>query len=366
MTAPAPEALEDAARRIERWLLDSGIQLADGPQRGGVAGWLDADGRAEFVYLEITGYYLTAMAWLIAGGARAPESPARARERGRAALAWMGEALAGGATPPTRLYLDGEHDDWRNDATFSFDLAMAARGVAGYAAVAGDEDGAAATLVDALVGRLDAVTGEGTELASHRARAGATLPERWSTRPGPHHLKAAAAILCLPAGAVGAALERACQTTMARRTADLRTAWPVEELHPILYGLEGLVLSPSEPAPALAGAAFGRLLALRRPDGSLPTSLSDPATRSDVLAQALRMGALLAAGGRVDDAWAPAGDALAKELLAHQRPDGAMRFAVDQDRANAWCAMFAHQALVLHGARAGGERIAASARTHLV
>lgn len=52
----------DAASRIEGRLLGSPVQFLDGPHRGGVAGWLGRDGRPELVYLEISGYYLTAMA----------------------------------------------------------------------------------------------------------------------------------------------------------------------------------------------------------------------------------------------------------------------------------------------------------------
>ena len=70
--------------------------------------------------------------------------------------------------------------------------------------------------------------------------AGEPLPDRWSTRPGPHHVKAAAALLQLPAGG-DPALVAACRATVAldRRA---EASWPCEELHPFLYGLEGLLM----------------------------------------------------------------------------------------------------------------------------
>ncbi len=126
--SPRSAELEEAARGIEGWLLGSGAQLAGGAHQGGVAGWLDARGQAEFVYLEITGYYLTTLAWLAEGGAGSV-----AVERGRAALDWLRDVTAGGELPPTRLYLSSAPDDWRNRAAFSFDLAMAARGVGCFA-----------------------------------------------------------------------------------------------------------------------------------------------------------------------------------------------------------------------------------------
>jgi len=103
MTIGSARPLEDAARRIEGWLLESGAQLRTGPHRGGVAGWLDRDGRPKFVYLEITGYYLTMAAWLAGGAASSEERRAMALEHGRQAVDWMRSVTADGAVPPTRL-----------------------------------------------------------------------------------------------------------------------------------------------------------------------------------------------------------------------------------------------------------------------
>ena len=79
---------------------------------------------------------------------------------------------------------------------------------------------------------------------------------------------------------------------------------------------------------------------LQAPDGSLPAARGSADVRSDVLAQALRAGALLRAAGRLEDeAWTERLDALAGALLRHVGPDGAVPFALDQDVANTWCAM---------------------------
>jgi hypothetical protein len=69
IAASANQALTGASQMLQqppcrRTLTPSlhrGIQIDEGAQRGGVAGWLDRDGRPEFVYLEIVGYYLTAI-----------------------------------------------------------------------------------------------------------------------------------------------------------------------------------------------------------------------------------------------------------------------------------------------------------------
>ena len=360
----------DAALRIEAWLLDSAVLLPDGPQRGGVAGWLDADGRPEFVYLEITGYYLTALAWLAEGAAGSRDGATQILDRGRAALDWMRAATADGGVPPTRLYLSPGHDDWRNRAVFSFDLAMAVRGAACFGAV--DPAGDATSLVRDLVARLNEVSPDTGPLASHALLdpEGGDLPGRWSTRPGPHHIKAAAAILGLPPGVLDPGLVAACHATVAHWADAMTTSWPCSELHPLLYGLEGLLmLEPParERILDLAEPIYGRLLALQAPDGSLPDTLAaSSGVRADVLAQALRAGELLRGAGRLQGhEWSARLDGLAEALLAHVRPDGGVLFSLDQQVSNAWCAMFAHQALTLH-ARAGDGTPAARAARLLV
>ena len=353
MSSLRPDVLEESARRIERWLLESEVQLEDEPHRGAVAGWLDRKGRPEFVYLEITGYYLTTMAWLAGGAASSEESASLALERGRKALDWMRAATESGELPPTRLYLTPGRRDWRNAAIFSFDLAMAARGACCFASVAPARE--AETLVQVLAARLLEVCGDAAPLGSHVLRNGhgGALPNRWSTRPGPHHIKAAAALLRLPRDVVDPGLAGASQRTALAGAAAVEPTNADGELHPLLYGLEGLLmLAPtgSEPGLEVVERAFERLAALQAPDGSLPAAVTGSATvRSDVLAQALRVGALLRAAGRLqDESWAPRLDALASALLRHVREDGSVLFTAEGDFLNAWCAMFAHQALLLH------------------
>jgi hypothetical protein len=346
VTESLSDAIGDAARRIEHWLVTSPVQIQEGQYAGGVAGWLDADGCPAFVYLEITGYYLTAAAWLINGGARSPDSVAPARRRGRLALDWLGRELAGGALPPTRAHLrDRSEPDWRNDAVFTFDLAMASRGVRAFADTPGPDHATGANVQNALERGLEDVRQGRDQIPSHRAIHDAVLPGRWSTRPGPHLLKAAAGLMSL---SLGADLLAAARTTWTSWAEQADAGWSVHELHPFLYGLEGLVMNLENPLDR-AEVGFQRLMQAQDSGGWLPDRFVDGTVhRSDVLSQALRMGALLRASGRLQSgAWAHRLDLLAGRLLEHVRPDGSVTFSHDQDRANAWCAMFAHQALVL-------------------
>lgn len=359
MHGPWPDSRGPSAARIERWLLDSPVQLHEGPHAGGIAGWLDPLGRPKFVYLEITGYYLTAMAWLAGGAASSDRTATEALARGRRALDWVTSTTAGGAVPQTRLHLRGDGDDWRNAAIFCFDLAMAARGVACFAAAAGIDE--ADTPLGEIGARVEEVCAGAPQLRSHvlRDEAGQPLPDRWSTRPGPHHVKAAAALLRLPPETLDPAVGDACRATIASWAEALEASWPSPQLHPVLYGIEGLLmLSPEAPAGALDAAecAFERLMELQRPDGMLPAAVDGQGTevRADVIAQALRAGELLRQAGRLqDDGWRPRLNALAADVASGVREDGGVLFSTEHQVANAWCAMFALQALALSQAADG-------------
>ena len=169
-----------------RWLLRSAIVLRDGPHRGAVAGWLDAHGAPAFAYPEITGYYLS---WL----ASLPDdtgTPGEVLSAGRAAAGWA-LRLASGAVPlQTRFHLDATAADWRNDALFTFDLAMLARGLADFGRMSGETPASLPVLLE----RLSTACAPGLPLPVCFDRRNA-LPSRWSTREGPFQLKTAAAIL---------------------------------------------------------------------------------------------------------------------------------------------------------------------------
>jgi hypothetical protein len=348
-TAPSA-AVQTAMRNIENWLLHSGIQLRSGPQRGGVAGWLDCAGQPEFVYLEITGYYLTAMAWLSSGAASSAQNVITANRRARRAAHWIAGLFESQAAPPTRHYLSEYPADWRNDAVFSFDLAMAARGVAAGRQLVGRHERRRALV--AMCTRLHRISSGAEVMASHELVGGdaTTMPDRWSTRPGVHHLKAAAAVLRLPKRVAGDAM-----TALAQRTCDHWATsfdadeWPCQELHPVLYALEGMLIRASAGDDlAVVERVFARLMDLQTADGTLPETVAGGVARSDVLAQALRVALLLRGRNHLaGPVWADRIDRLTHALLGYVRPDGGVLFSLDQSISNTWCAMFAHQALHL-------------------
>jgi len=346
----SPSNGPSAQQRISGWLLGRHVQCAD----GSVAGWVDAHGRAAYVYPEIGGYYLQWLAWWAAHG----DDHAALARRARAAQQWLQAWIGGTGPPPTRLHAVPNVEDWRNRAVFAFDLAMVLRGLAAAAHM--NLLVADPALLSKLNGTLETLIADDGKLDACRVHStDATFPLRWSTQRGPFLAKAAAAIeiaaRTLPG--VSAALRAAAGATFDASVAAV-TDTPHAETHPQLYALEGFLAWPGHPdfdarLPAMM-AAFDRIVAATLAHGRVPESLRDPGmARLDIVAQMLRVGVLLGHHGRrtqLGSLAPPLVAALETAIL----PDGAMPFARHGDFAlqrNAWVAMFATQALAWRASR---------------
>jgi hypothetical protein len=340
-----------ALRQLEAWLLSDAVQAAGGDHDGAVAGWVDEAGAAGFLYPEITGYYLT---WLSFLRASRPEFEHEAAQRSARAVSWLAR-IAEEPLLPTRIYLRRNGTvDWRSAAVFSFDVAMVLRGVAQATSCVG---GPALALLNSLGARFGHWFAEGTDiLRSHRPpEADLSLPRRWSTEPGVHHAKAAAAILLLPDGAVASSVRTVSAKTVDHWASSGGAFTPAQKaLHPELYFIEGLLLAayPGRDTSLLprASAQYQAVMAGQRSDGALPPDLDRPraAVRADVLAQALRVGCLLLnpdAPGR--DGRLNGLTRLAAALEMFVTSAGSVVFERESGRRyqNTWAAMFAHQAL---------------------
>ena len=346
--ATPPAARSVVASPLAAWLLKV-AQCKNGPHAGAIAGCVSISGAPSYVYPEIAGYYLSWLAWRARQDGPSPELAQHAAAAQRWLARWL--AMPG---PPTRVHLDGTCEDWRNHARFTFDLAMVLRGL-GAAAHAGLLQPEAAVVAGVSCEIARAVADDGA-LVACVADAGTTLPDRWSTRRGPFLAKAAAGILRaatqlpdIPAG-----LARAAERTFVTSVAALARE-PHRESHPLLYAFEGVLNLPRHPRfhdtlPVVA-AQFDILLAQAGNDGHLPETLGAVngrgPSRVDVIAQAVRVGNLLAAHrpqcppDRV--ALARLRQALTRQVRAH----GGVAFArsVAPAQANVWATMFADQAL---------------------
>ena len=347
--AKVPRPIEEVRASIASWLLDAGVQLRAGPNAGGVVGAIDADGRASYVYPEITGYFLQWLAWM----ATKDTASAALSQRASAAQDWLATWIDSTQPPRTRVYLRVDESDWRNCTLFTFDLAMVLRGLASaveLGLIREDE-----RLVTALVAQLSRlVAADGQLLACAATAPTDRLPARWSTRRGGFLAKAAAGILAAARvfPQVTLKLRDAAASTLVASIGCALDA-PHSEVHPRLYAIEGALAFVAQ---KVAGAGLARLvlqiddlLAAARDRGLLRESLHAGVERIDAVAQCLRAAYLFY--GRQSD-WSPAPDALEamqRALVRHTSAEGSLPFAAGDRGAsrNVWTAMFAEQALRL-------------------
>jgi hypothetical protein len=342
------------AEAIENWLLASGVQLASGPHQGGVAGWLTTGQTPAFIYPEITGYYLT---WLAFGHARQSNGHHDRAAKAHRALQWLSRQVQSQQKLPTRVYLSSQAEDWRNRACFAFDWAMVIRGAA-----------AARELLDSP--EIEVVISSGLEFLKrcctpdhdlkpfdlNNKDDSTALPERWSSRPGPYLLKVAAALQLACQESLEGVLNESCRHLVSRWSTSPAASPAARELHSLLYSVEGMLLlgvcQPGGYHWKLAAERFELLLESELPNARLLRTREDHfEAQSDVLGQALRIGSILMSHGFLrGDAWKERLSGVARELRGFVSSDGAVAFdrrkEPDRPHWNAWSAMFACQAFL--------------------
>lgn len=324
--------------RIASWLLHGPMQMMDGPHQGGIAGWLNEQGVVQYVYGEITGYYLH---WLASYADRYGTTPLL-KERAAAARNWLARQCADNEFLPTRVYLQPA-DDWRNKTLFCFDLAMILRGLA--AAAATELCVVEQTLLDKLSRQMSYLIAPDGLLRAHYPMHN-DLPKRWSTERGAFLAKAAQGIV--------AACDRFKLPAALRDSARATVAWLDEQsvdtihysnTHALLYYVEGIIAWP-EITPNRNNRIQDILTALLgeyTAHAVLPEDFSKPGKiRADVHAQLLRAACCI----KLADQQATLAK-LAASLLNFVRNDGAVLFEQNARpvQLNVWCAIFCEQAL---------------------
>jgi hypothetical protein len=336
---------------LTSWLLGDRAQVASGTHAGAAAGWVDREGRASYVYPEITGYYLQWLAWHAACHGVNDEI----RRRAAAAQRWLLSWAFGAETPETRIYLEPAGQDWRNAALFFFDLAMVLRGLASGARLGLIEtDPRLVARVSELLGRL--VADDGMFDACVATRVDAALPERWSTRRGPFLSKAAGGVLIAAAqfSSLPGALTEAADATFGAALESM-SAQSHSETHALLYGIEGALSLPEHPAAVAAMPHMVRqlrdLLERSAQLCHMPELLGGTGrVRLDIVAQAIRAAEFLLPELSTElPIQLPTEhvDEMARVLVHYIDPSLGIPFSPDATppQYNVWTAMFAEQAL---------------------
>lgn len=232
-----PEKLEQLSREIvklDAWLANPSVFSG-----GAIAGSIDESGCALYTYPEISGYYLSYLAYRLC----LDDASEYLVEKGQKILGHQQQIWSESSPPATRLYfnsLSQSQVDWRNQGLFIFDVAMLARGVADISLYIDTTSWSAQKLLYYIDGFWD---GQGLNPVRWFAGRPKEAPDRWSTRTGAYQLK------------VVAALQRAAiawnSAILLEKIAPVRTAllrdfnqgnFATHNPHSIAYALEGVLL----------------------------------------------------------------------------------------------------------------------------
>jgi hypothetical protein len=358
------DVIADFIKAVEQWLLSSKIQPQSGPHRGGVAGWLNDKGSPVFLYPEITGYFLT---WLTFLSEKNRDSEMVA-ERAGMAIDWVARHYDGTKAPDTRVYLEPCREaDWRNSGIFAFDLAMLARGTAAARSLLDTEQrrSTLARLVELLV----PFCSEGTALVAFKPADREAAPihsGKWSVNCGPYQSKVAVAILSANTYAElpGSLHSTAASSYSQWRTHSIRNEIHAEP-HPAFYHMEGLAIAAingwDPEVWRILADAYLQAVGLKNPAARYARFFNGAASenRSDVLAQALRMGCIIRSRNLDESAELDEKlEHLYSTLCGFAAQDGALFFSKSEPRhKNVWSALFAHQALSYYEAVSAGRPI---------
>ncbi|MCC6449945.1 MAG: hypothetical protein IT574_05230 [Candidatus Aureabacteria bacterium] len=357
-----PQAGERPLDLASRWVLESGIQSPC----GGFHAWFDLGaGRYSFLYPEITGYGITALIFL--SGLRRDRSII---ERAMRAGEWILSAAlhpCGGVR--TRLYGEDETPDpfysFSSGNIFSFDTAMVLYGMVHLAQATGDGRflDASVAMGRFLTGTMQAGNGALLPLFNPKTGAAATLNDgKWSNQAGGFLAKASLGLIAL-SEATGDrsyrdAVVELCDHALTTQDPSGRfitdRASGTTHLHPHCYAAEGLLWAGTAldiPRYVDASRRATRWIFSLTAAGQI-NELYSPSTgrfnavmRSDILAQALRLGTVFSCDGGLA--------ALREELGAHQYRGvetvqrGGFLYTRGGQHVNSWCTMFALQALAL-------------------
>ncbi len=337
----------------KNWLVNSGIQSKD----GGFYAWLDLDSQAPaFLYSEITGYAITTLLFLN----RLSADPVLI-QRAQAAADWLlQKALHPCGGFKARLYQDDINADplysFSSENIFSFDTGMALYGLVNLYKQNKQEKLLAICekCADFLIDKMQNPDGSFNSIYNAKTKVNINPQDKWSSQPGSFHAKIALSLADLfeitDKIKYKQAAIKICEFALSKQDASGRfitdNTTQTTHLHPHAYSIEGLVY---------AGAVFkierfilqaekAAQWMFKHVDKNGVNDIYDPKSakfshfqRSDILAQALRLGLIFSQDKT----------GLLKTRLENYQLSEGFLYNLQERHLNSWCSMFALQALAL-------------------
>ena len=365
--------LDERLNLARSWFLESGIQS----ESGGFYAWQDIRNKnSSYLYSEITGYAITFLCFM-----NALKKDKSLIERASHAAKWiMQDALSSSGGVLTRKYTGDavEHYSFERGNIYSFDCAMVAFGM--LKLFKATRDNAYLECARKIISFLNSkmLKADGLYYPIFDGKSGNALDDanKWSAQSGSFHCKIAMSLCEL------ADIDKdSSYSTIAKRLIDSSISNFYKDgrfitnrfdksshFHPYSYTLEGILYyrykTGDDSYDSIVRDAFAGILKHQAENGGFPTEIGEgsmaeiPHQRSDIQAQILRLTCIT--GGERDT------EKLLERLGELQNtsldPKGAFLFGTDRDgsvkdHGNAWCSMFALQALSLASGSASKKQV---------
>ncbi len=359
----------DAIVAAQNWLLHSGIQNPDGEHKGAFNSWYDNTKKAyEYAYSEITGYGISTLLFYY--------TLTQERiflDRAESAASWlMHKARHASGGVLTRYFYNKETTfmgSFENEEIFSFDCGMVLNGMTSLYEITKKKEYLTfcTRLANFLLTTMQKP--DGSFYAVYDAKNNTLIDdgEKWSTQSGCLHAKCAIGLIKLTEATRDEtyknAAKKVCDYSLRYQQADGRFVTFKKTgdtlFHPHCYAAEGFYVAGNafhnNTYLDAARKATSYLFTHQLPNGGIPSFYKKNSLitfeRTDILAQALRMGAIYA-----QDVGKEKLQKLATRLCEFQEKKNAQKggftYGYDDtgkqyDHANSWCTMFALQALTL-------------------
>ncbi|MFH1837577.1 MAG: glycoside hydrolase family 88 protein [Candidatus Omnitrophota bacterium] len=358
------------------WLLNSGIQNTDGKNQRGFNAWFDLEtAEYPYIYSEITGYGITTLLYL------KKFFDEEFSSRAISAADWLiDNAMDESGGVKTRYYHEAMDEtdiySFENGNLYAFDNGMVLYGMINLYKDSRDEKylkiskKVASFMIDHMR------KSDGFFYASYnpKTKEREDSSRKWSTQSGSYHAKLALGFTDLYE-VTKEEMYKDVTISLCEKAIELQDvsgrfitsrADNSTHMHPHAYSAEGLLYTgiyfEENDLIDSAERAVKWSLDSQNPDGGIPKKHDGQdfvnLYRTDILAQILRLGALLKSLGRLDEIYSSKLEKLRNSLLFFQYKENDRQkggfyygFTLDgkkKEHINSWCSMFALQALIMY------------------
>lgn len=315
------------------------FEMSDYTRHKGMVGWLKReDCLPEYIYGEITGYFLSFCVYLYDNTDNIIEKD-KLKKIIKSHVQWLNICIDNDIQ--TR-YMLSEKEEWRNEAQFSFDFGMIIRGLEDVKKIVPTQ-----SVINKYLLKFSVFIDETKCLIPVFYKDEKKLPIKWSTSFDIHLMKVAANLYGI------SGWDNEISINIYNSLINLSFEDILKrDSHPIMYYMEGILLFNTKKFErsknALKKITKYYLKILQSDEVITNNFYRKQYIRSDVLAQAVRVGCILHILGEITEVEFGKVKSLLEYLLNQFYEEGYICYTERNDSPNfynTWCEMFSYQAI---------------------